>query len=97
MANKHNQFQRGASVYSCRCCKRATRGSGGDSAGVHLCDQCYELAGYENMLSDGDELTVSEGSLVLGLLASLDAKNGAQTACWTDLKIAAAFAVENKL
>lgn len=98
MTNKHNQFQRGAGVYTCRCCKRATRGTGGDSANVMLCDQCYELAGYENMLSDGDELNKSEGANVLALVAALKANPKAtDLAQWDDLVAAATFAVENQL
>lgn len=95
---KANQFQRGAGVYACRCCSRPTRGTGGDSAGVLLCDQCYELSGYENMLSDGDEFNKNEGAQVLALVAELKANPKAtKLEQWDDLVTAAKFAVENLL
>lgn len=46
-------FQRGSSVYVCRCCGRSTRASRDMSEGdIKLCAQCYELAGWENTFSD---------------------------------------------
>lgn len=49
-------FQRGSSVYTCRCCGRSTRASRDMSEGdIQLCAQCYELAGWENTLSDMGE------------------------------------------
>ncbi len=86
--SKFNQFQRGAGVYTCRCCKRATRGSGGDSAGVRLCDQCYELAGYENMVSDGHTLSGLDGEEIKRLAAEVKARGGNAT-CWSDLVVVA--------
>ena len=48
-----SQFQRGSGCYVCRACDHRTRDTGGDGAGVQLCDLCYEEAGIENMISDG--------------------------------------------
>lgn len=46
-------FTRGSSTYTCRCCGRTTRASRDPSeAGIELCAPCYELAGWENTLSD---------------------------------------------
>lgn len=46
-----SKFAKGQSTFTCRCCKRLTRDTGGEG-GVELCAQCYELAGLENELSD---------------------------------------------
>lgn len=46
------RFQRGSGVYNCGCCKRATHGDGGDHEALRLCFECYEVAGWENRISD---------------------------------------------
>jgi len=48
------RFQKGSGIYTCRCCGKRTRYTGGDGEGVGLCDYCYEEGGWENMLSDGE-------------------------------------------
>lgn len=52
---RHNHFQRfGRGVFNCDTCGRSTReaGQGND----HLCPQCWELAGWENSVLDGESV-----------------------------------------
>ncbi len=59
------RFAKGSAVYSCRCCKRKTRATGNnDNEHVRLCVQCYDLAGIENAVLDGnyDETMAKEAS-----------------------------------
>jgi hypothetical protein len=59
MAIKH--FRPGSSVFNCRVCDRKARESRNPGAG-DICDQCWELAGIENTLSDnGLEQTLEWG------------------------------------
>lgn len=54
MTRPANQFLRGQSVYTCRCCSRQTRQTGrGDNDGIELCAECYDLSGWENQFMDG--------------------------------------------
>lgn len=49
-----NRFQKGSGLYTCRSCQRQTRSTGnGDNEHIRLCEECYELAGYDNAYSDG--------------------------------------------
>jgi hypothetical protein len=50
-----SKFQRGTGCYVCRICKHRTRDTGGDGAGVQLCDLCYDISGTENAIADGCE------------------------------------------
>lgn len=46
-------FTHGTGCYTCESCKRKTRDDGnGDSVGLRLCTQCYEVGGLENQISD---------------------------------------------
>lgn len=48
-----NRFAKGSGAYKCRCCGRGTRSTGrGDNENVLMCVECWELAGYENAVSD---------------------------------------------
>lgn len=47
-----NVFTPGQATYNCRNCKRLTR-SVGDNGPLKLCEDCFELAGYDNLFSDG--------------------------------------------
>lgn len=52
---KNNRFQRGhRPVFACATCGRSTRlaGQGNDE----LCAECWELAGLQNQVFDGDEI-----------------------------------------
>lgn len=91
-----SRFQKGSGVYACRCCGRNTRYTGGDGAGVKLCDECFELAGEENSLSDSGELYGSPEN-VMAMIAAVKAKGG-NAECWAELDAAAsALIVKNTL
>lgn len=47
-----NRFGRGSGVYVCESCTRKTRQTGGDNDSLRLCEECYEIAGLENAISD---------------------------------------------
>lgn len=48
-----NRFQKGSGVYACGVCSRQTRSTGrGDNEHVGLCEECYDIAGIENEISD---------------------------------------------
>lgn len=82
----NSRFARGSGVYTCRVCKHNTRHTGGDGAGVRLCDTCFELAGEDNHLADnGKTYGSTEG--VRALLAQLDKRSGEGTArrCFPDV------------
>lgn len=81
-------FTRGSGCYACRVCKRKTRDDGhGDSAGVRLCTQCYELAGIENEISDGWR-DPNHATRIADIIAELVAKGG-NAGSWADLLIKA--------
>lgn len=74
---RNSQFQKGQSVYTCRCCTRRTRQTGnGDNENVELCEQCYELAGLHNRVQDGGVLTDSEKTECRNHCAVIVAKGG---------------------
>lgn len=54
-----NRFVRGVGTYICSSCNRRTRPHGGDTSAIYvrLCEECYELAGIENSISDGQALS----------------------------------------
>ncbi len=79
-----NRFTKGSGAYVCRCCGRTTRDTGrGDNEGVELCVQCYELAGIENGISDGEPLETYAGDAKV-YLAELKAKGG-DLSKWRDV------------
>lgn len=50
-----NKFIRGAGgVFKCDVCTRSTRFTGEQSRDSRLCPQCWELAGLENSVLDGE-------------------------------------------
>lgn len=53
-SNSH--FSRGSAVFTCDCCGRRTRHTGVQSVGSETCPQCYDLAGYQNSVWDGDPI-----------------------------------------
>lgn len=82
-----NRFARGSGMYACRCCGRNTRSTGrGDNEHARLCVECFELAGYENLLTDQGELSVDEASYVLGMIGSLAEHKDADLSNWDELK-----------
>jgi hypothetical protein len=77
-------------MYQCRCCNRKTRSTGnGDNEHVRLCVDCYDLAGYENSLSDNGALTESKKSDIRNLVAHLKTYAGADVSGWDELLKAA--------
>lgn len=68
---KKKGFTRGSSTYKCRCCKRLTR-EVYDEGSIKLCIQCYELAGYENLAMDTDNLSESDLLDIKRMLDELD-------------------------
>jgi hypothetical protein len=75
-----NRFQVGSAAYTCRNCKHHTRDTGGDGAGLRLCDLCYDIAGEENHIADHDGKTYESAVNVRDQLAALDRRNGTGTA-----------------
>lgn len=75
---KVDGFKRGSGCYTCRSCKRSTRSVryGEDAADVRLCFECYELAGYENMIQDGEELSEREKNHCKNMINAIKEKNG---------------------
>lgn len=53
MTNAERHFVKGVGVYSCECCKRATRIVRDQAAYfARLCEPCYDLGGLINLHSD---------------------------------------------
>lgn len=71
----NNRFQAGSGVYTCRCCGHRTRATGGDGAGVQLCDLCFDLAGWANVF-DNDEVDRIPEHEVVALAKAIESKGG---------------------
>lgn len=72
-----NRFARGSGAYTCNCCGRKTRATGrGDNEHVGLCTECFDLAGYENMILDGETLSANELAEVASLIDVIAQKGG---------------------
>lgn len=82
------RFQRhGLGVFTCRVCERKARESRNPGAG-DICDQCFELAGIENTLSDnGLEWTLARGyrDQAIAELRTLASKGVDIAQVWRDL------------
>lgn len=78
-----NRFTKGSGVYRCRCCDHNTRDTGGDGAGVQLCDICYDLAGYDNLLQNNETLTKSDIGNILAWIGAIKKRNG--STYWDDM------------
>lgn len=53
MVNKANsRMKRGSGIFKCNVCERSTRDTGGDNTQARLCEECWEIAGLENEMSD---------------------------------------------
>ncbi len=64
---KFNRFEKRSGLYKCKECGKMTRETGGDESSCQMCYRCYEIAGYENMLSDG-HIDQKEFERLMGLL-----------------------------
>jgi len=77
MDNMNRHFSKFAgSTYSCICCGRKTRYTGRQSMGSKTCPQCFELAGLENMISDGNATVEELRREIDPLLAEIRSKGG---------------------
>ena len=48
-------FTKGSGCYKCTSCGRLTRDNGDrDAVNVRQCGQCYEAAGIDNLIQDGE-------------------------------------------
>lgn len=75
--NKSSRFAKGSGVYTCNCCGRQTRSTGrGDNENLKLCAECYELAGYDNQVSDYgvDSLTPNQLAEIRQLINTITSK-----------------------
>ena len=52
-------FERGSGQYKCRFCHKQTRATDRDAANVGSCARCYDMAGDENAVLDG-QMTQAE-------------------------------------
>lgn len=79
---KTTTFTKGSGVYACRSCERKTRDDGnGDSVGTGLCTQCFELAGIQNAMQDGETLTEADRSTIAAHTATIAERGGKDV--WT--------------
>lgn len=78
-ASKSSRFAKGSGVYTCNCCNRQTRSTGrGDNEHIQLCAECYDLAGFDNQVSDEGigSLTPENLSDIRTLIATITSKGG---------------------
>lgn len=78
-AFKSSRFAKGSGVYTCNCCNRQTRSTGrGDNEHARLCAECYDLAGFDNQVSDEGigSLTPENLSDIRTLIATITSKGG---------------------
>ena len=75
-----SKFVKGSSTFKCACCTRLTRFTGDQAVGAKVCPQCWDLAGYENQLSDDGQLDAQTGAHVNDIFHELFAKDGVDMA-----------------
>lgn len=76
-ATRRNTFTKmGGSTFNCATCTRRTRHTGAQSLGCDLCPQCFELAGIENELSDGNATIDERRTMIEALITDIEAKGG---------------------
>lgn len=76
-ARKANRFERGSGCYGCRVCKRMTRSTGrGDNELIQLCEECYEVSGLENQISDCGDPDGTLAAMIEKLNATCREKGG---------------------
>lgn len=73
-------FRKGQSTYTCRCCGRTTRDVHGEGH-TGNCYECFELAGFENMLSDDGELSPSSINTIRSYFEDLMSKGVTRETC----------------
>lgn len=72
-----NRFTKGSGCYTCNSCGLKTR-STGDNGQCHLCENCYDLAGFDNMVSDDGIESLTEGNIadIRNMAANLIQRGG---------------------
>lgn len=77
MAHITNRFTKGSGCYICNSCGLKTR-STGDNGQCHLCENCYDLAGFDNMVSDDGIESLTEGNIadIRNMAANLIQRGG---------------------
>lgn len=77
MAPITNRFTKGSGCYTCNSCGLKTR-STGDNGQCHLCENCYDLAGFDNMVSDDGIESLTEGNIadIRNMAANLIQRGG---------------------
>lgn len=78
-----SRFQRGSGCYKCEACGRKTRNTGAQSMGSKTCEQCWDLAGIENEISDGHETVETLRESIQSLLAKIEANGGDTMQSWS--------------
>jgi len=72
---KANHFQRdGRGVFKCATCDRSTRITHQDRSSP-LCYECFECAGYENAVQDGEDLATVQKQIA-GYVAEIEKRGG---------------------
>ena len=77
MAHITNRFTKGSGCYICNSCGLKTR-STGDNGQCHLCENCYDLAGFDNRVSDDGIESLTEGNIadIRNMAANLIQRGG---------------------
>lgn len=70
------RFRPGSATFQCGVCGRLTRATGVQSVGNKICPQCYELAGIENDISDGNGTLETYRAMINSYIAEIVAKGG---------------------
>lgn len=78
------KFYRGSAVFKCNVCGRSTRDTGVQSIGNKICPQCFELAGIENDISDGNTTLGAYRERIKQYLDEIVAKGG-NISTWNDV------------
>lgn len=76
---KMNRFARHTGCFPCECCGRKTRETRNDN--LRLCEQCFELSGIENEISDGHCTAEERRDEIVRLMGELSA-HGANPLMW---------------
>lgn len=76
MNRVNNRFAKGSGAYKCRSCGRLTRATGQDGSQVQLCGDCFDLAGTENSMQDGEKFTMEDCQRIAQQILSIESKGG---------------------
>lgn len=81
--NKNSRFARGSGCFTCHCCKKQTRETGGGNGSTELCALCFEKSSWGNYLSDnglGEWSDLDACTTVAEVHAKVDALEDAKKA-----------------